>query len=220
MVNEKRFVSRGRKFDQVLEGARRVFMRDGYAAANVDDIAREASVSKATLYSYFSDKKQMFDAVFRDHLDREQVDGHELAGMDLPMDQLLRFVGHLVATRAVSENDARMLRLAVAEAERFPALAAQYYATGPASLYRALEEMLKRWQDQGMLRRDIPDLRLAAESFVTLSMMRLRERVKLANAASIDEGMIRRTVDNAVAMFLSHYGTEAARRLISDDVKI
>ncbi|WP_372674886.1 TetR/AcrR family transcriptional regulator, partial [Aquicoccus sp.] len=46
----------GRKFDQVLEGARKVFMADGFERASVDDIARAAGVSKATLYSYFPDK--------------------------------------------------------------------------------------------------------------------------------------------------------------------
>lgn len=49
----KDVVRTGRKFDQVLQGAREVFMADGFSAASVDDIARAAGVSKATLYSYF-----------------------------------------------------------------------------------------------------------------------------------------------------------------------
>ena len=53
-------INRGRKFDQVLEGARTIFLRDGFDGASVDDIAKEAGVSKATLYSYFPDKRLMF----------------------------------------------------------------------------------------------------------------------------------------------------------------
>ena len=53
-------VKQGRKFDQVLDGARKVFMRDGFEGASVDDIVREAGVSKATLYSYFPDKRLLF----------------------------------------------------------------------------------------------------------------------------------------------------------------
>ncbi|MFV0408215.1 MAG: TetR/AcrR family transcriptional regulator [Paracoccus sp. (in: a-proteobacteria)] len=127
MVDEARLVTRGRKYGQVLEGARRVFMRDGFAGASVDDIAREAAVSKATLYSYFSDKKLMFDAVFRDELERGRLDGKTLFGLDLPVDQVLRFTGHLIANHAVSEFGSRTLRLAIAEAERFPSLSAEYY---------------------------------------------------------------------------------------------
>ncbi|TKW67323.1 MAG: TetR family transcriptional regulator [Paracoccus denitrificans] len=212
MVHEDRFITRGRKFDQVLEGARRVFMRDGYSGASVDDIAREAAVSKATLYNYFPDKRLMFDAVFRDELERQRVDGVSLVTMDLPIDQVLRFTGHLIANHAVSEFGARTLRLAIAEAERFPALAAEYYAIGPAALQSALETQMVRWQEKGMLRPDIADLNLAADSFVNLSAVRLRERVLLKGRNSVDDGMIRTTVDHAVEMFLSHYGTDAARR--------
>ena len=53
-------IKKGRKFDQVVEGARTVFLRDGFEGASVDDIAREANVSKATLYSYFPDKRVLF----------------------------------------------------------------------------------------------------------------------------------------------------------------
>ena len=60
MGTETAAVRRGRKFDQVLEGAREVFLRDGFEGANVDDIARAAGVSKATLYSYFPDKRLLF----------------------------------------------------------------------------------------------------------------------------------------------------------------
>lgn len=62
-------VTRGRKFLQVL-GARTIFLRDGFEGAAVDDIAREAGVSKATLYSYFPDKRVMFMEVFRSELAR------------------------------------------------------------------------------------------------------------------------------------------------------
>ena len=66
-------VTRGRKFLQVLEGARTIFLRDGFEGAAVDDIAREAGVSKATLYSYFPDKRIMFMEVFRSELTRKAV---------------------------------------------------------------------------------------------------------------------------------------------------
>lgn len=53
-------IKKGRKFDQVVEGATKVFLRDGFEGASVDDIAREAGVSKATLYAYFPDKRVLF----------------------------------------------------------------------------------------------------------------------------------------------------------------
>ena len=61
----------GRKFEQVLEGARQVFMTDGFEGANVDDIAKKAGVSKATLYSYFPDKRLLFMEVVNQECERQ-----------------------------------------------------------------------------------------------------------------------------------------------------
>lgn len=38
---------------QILDGAKRVFMRMGFDAASMNDVTREAGVSKGTLYVYF-----------------------------------------------------------------------------------------------------------------------------------------------------------------------
>ena len=62
---------RGRKFDQVLEGARSVFLQDGFEGASVDVIARVAGVSKATLYAYFPDKRLLFMEVAKGECQRQ-----------------------------------------------------------------------------------------------------------------------------------------------------
>ena len=64
-------IKRGRKFDQVIEGASRVFMAEGFEGASVDTIAREAGVSNATLYSYFPDKKLLFIEVAQREITRQ-----------------------------------------------------------------------------------------------------------------------------------------------------
>lgn len=60
MATAQTQIRKGRKFDQVVEGAQEIFLRDGFEGASVDDIARAAGVSKATLYSYFPDKRLLF----------------------------------------------------------------------------------------------------------------------------------------------------------------
>ena len=72
---------RSPKCAQVLEGARKVFMEHGYEGASVDEIARAAGTSKATLYSYFPDKRQLFAAVMQSQCSRQgEVMGGEEAG--------------------------------------------------------------------------------------------------------------------------------------------
>src|SRR5689334_472794 len=53
------------KREQILEGAQRVFLRDGFAAASTDMLAKEAGVSKRTLYAYYPGKEELFVDVVR-----------------------------------------------------------------------------------------------------------------------------------------------------------
>ena len=109
-------ITRGRKFLQVLEGARAIFLRDGFEGAAVDDIAREAGVSKATLYSYFPDKRVMFMEVFRNELAREAADASALIEVDLPVEQVLPFIVQIVSAHMISEFGLRIFRVSVGEA--------------------------------------------------------------------------------------------------------
>lgn len=49
----------------VLEAAARVLQREGYARATTNRIAERAGVSVGTIYQYFANKEQIFDALIR-----------------------------------------------------------------------------------------------------------------------------------------------------------
>ena len=51
------------KREQIIDGAKRVFMRMGFDAASMNDITREAGVSKGTIYVYFANKEDLFAAM-------------------------------------------------------------------------------------------------------------------------------------------------------------
>ncbi|MFI0396495.1 TetR/AcrR family transcriptional regulator [Paracoccus jiaweipingae] len=201
-------VTRGRKFNQVLDGARTVFLRDGFEGASVDDIAREAGVSKATLYSYFPDKRLMFAEVFRAELQRESSMARGLVDIELPAAQVLPFIVQLIAAHLVGDFGVRAFRLSVAEAERFPALAAEYYETGPVLLRNMLCEYLTKAVGRGELQ--IDDLELAADQLIELSSASIHDRAMMLGPASVDEAHLRRTVDGAVRVFMAAYGVRPA----------
>lgn len=54
-------VTKGERKEQILEAAREVFARIGYARATVDDIVKEAGVARGTFYLYFGDKRDAFE---------------------------------------------------------------------------------------------------------------------------------------------------------------
>jgi AcrR family transcriptional regulator len=49
-----------RKRDAILDAARTVFSREGYAATSVDDVAAEAGIAKGTVYLYFKSKEELY----------------------------------------------------------------------------------------------------------------------------------------------------------------
>lgn len=52
----------------ILSAARNVFTRKGYAAARMDDIAKEAGINRALLHYYFRSKERMFDIIFKQRI--------------------------------------------------------------------------------------------------------------------------------------------------------
>jgi AcrR family transcriptional regulator len=52
---------------RIIESAREVFFRDGFMAANLDEVAERAGVAKGTLYRYFDSKADLYVAVLADN---------------------------------------------------------------------------------------------------------------------------------------------------------
>ncbi|WP_425037275.1 TetR/AcrR family transcriptional regulator [Primorskyibacter sp. S187A] len=55
--------SQRRRRDDIVQAAVKIFDRDGFEAAKMEDIAREAEVAKGTLYLYFDTKNDLLEAV-------------------------------------------------------------------------------------------------------------------------------------------------------------
>ena len=198
-------VRKGRKFDQVLDGAREVFMRDGFEGASVDDIARAAGVSKATLYSYFPDKRLLFMEVAthqcRRQADKTHHDIDEAQPPQVVLPQIARaFLGFIL-----SDMGQRIFRICVAESDRFPELGRQFYQSGPMVMRAALVGYLDKAIDRGELATD--DCNLAADQFAELCKADLWPKLLFGIRETFEEDEIARVIDGAVATFLARYGT-------------
>jgi len=191
------------KVRQIVEAAARLFMADGYGATSMDAIAREAGVSKATLYAYFTDKASMFAAIIHNECQRksdflwdENFDRSDVRAM---LDQMAR-----AAIRFGSEPETLAIyRIVVGESGRFPELGRVFYETGPRRVLRRLAECLQEANEKGLL--SIAEPRLAAEQFVGMvrgaHYLRRLLRIDEEPEAPDDE----RIVASAVDVFLRAY---------------
>ena len=117
------------KREQILQGATRIFLQDGYAGTSMDRVAAEAGVSKQTIYSHFQDKEGLFTALIERVTTRQlQVEfGSEPFQGDPAI--LLRRIAQGFLTKKGDREYISLLRVVVAESARFPELAQLYTRT-------------------------------------------------------------------------------------------
>lgn len=152
-----------RKLAQVLAGAREVILAHGFQAASVDDIARKAGVSKATLYRYFPDKAALFAAVMAGDCAWKRDIPVETEGR--PLTEVLAELVRYLMRQAFSDEGQSAFRAAVAESERFPELGAGFYLKIDGAR-RWLAPVIAAAAARGEVEVDDPDL--AARRFLAL----------------------------------------------------
>ncbi len=201
-------VRRGRKFDQVLAGAREVFLGAGFEGANVDDIARAAGVSKATLYSYFPDKRLLFLEVAKSECARQADQAMSAIDMTAPVAVVLRAVAEHMFGFISSNFGQRIYRICVAEAERFPDVARDFYHSGPGLARMRIAAFLSDATERGEVA--IADANLAADQFQGLCKAGVFDRMIFDVTPAPEPGVCAQMLDEAVAMFMARYGVSDA----------
>ncbi len=198
-------IHRGRKYDQVLVGARQVFMVDGYEGGSVDAIARAAGVSKATLYKYFPDKRMLFMEVANVECQRQAGAALDIIDRAAPPREVMGQTGRHFLSFITSKFGQQVYRICVAESDRFPELGRRFYESGPAVMRVEMAAYFAQACARGEL--DIEDYTMAADQFGELCKADLWTRLMFGVIEQVSEADIDRVVDQAVETFMARYGT-------------
>ncbi len=119
----------------IVLSAREHFLRDGFAGASMDAIARSAGVSVKTIYSHFANKDELFSKVMvaacTDHLLSNELPPDEALAQQFPwfreatqqglMKAGVEYLGHLL-----SKDQMALYRVVTRDADRFPELGQHY----------------------------------------------------------------------------------------------
>lgn len=200
-------IKRGRKFDQVVDGAREIFMRDGIDGASVDDITRAAGVSKATLYSYFPDKGAMFMEVCKGECTRRAEAALDILDMNGPPRQVLTQVAIHIVDYMSSDFGQESYRINTAESVRFPEMGREFHQTLEQAVIHPMIAYFNVAIERGDLQ--IDDLELAAHQLMELCQARYFERLIHQVDAVTPQHEKDRTINGAVDMFMARYSTNS-----------
>lgn len=194
----------------ILKVAREAFLRDGFAATSMSQIAARVGGSKATLYSLFPSKKDLFVAVADLESNRILDEMFDVQGPDGEPRAALTNLCRRFLSVVLSDEMIASYRLIVAEAARVPEIGRVTYELG---LRRGLERLatyFRQMMGGGALRRANP--LVAAQSFLDLTTgdlhrQRLWNILPRVGAEAIDA-----EVERIVSTFLASYGNDELSR--------
>jgi AcrR family transcriptional regulator len=194
------------KREQILDGAMRVFMQMGFDAASMNDITREAGVSKGTLYVYFKNKEDLFAAMIERQKLRVFGLLQEILDKGMPVPETLHDYGVMFATHLLSDKTIRGMRMVIGVIDRMPALAQSFLPTGPNSAPQVMAAYLQRHADLGNLKEIDDPLRIGRQfaDLCLAGLFRLRLFCEMRHAPSDEE--IEKNVRSAVKVFWNTYG--------------
>lgn len=141
----------------IVLAARQHFLRDGFAGASMDGIAKSAGVSVKTIYSHFASKEELFSKVIivacTDHLLSDELPSNDVLAQRFAWFRKANQRGLMEAGREylrhlLSEEQLALYRIVTCEANRFPELGRQYQKNiaraGQASLLHTSGALLER----------------------------------------------------------------------------
>jgi AcrR family transcriptional regulator len=167
---------------EILEAAFLEFSRNSYAMTTLDQIAERAGVTKGTIYVYFENKEHLFISMVRELMKatldtvHDMFERHEGSTAELLRAQFSFIYQHVVEDKRRRE----VVRMLIAEASRFPALADRYHEEIHRPCLELLNQAIQRGIDRGEIRRsaatECPLVIMAPIALVDLWMMMFDDR--------------------------------------------
>jgi AcrR family transcriptional regulator len=188
---------------QILEGARVVFLTQGFDAASMGDIARAAKVSKGTLYVYFDSKEDLFQTIVQEECEAQAEQVFALDSSDHDVEAVLTRLGRDFIRFLGEPHRISSLRTVIAIAERMPELGRRFYAMGPTSGIGRVASYLEDQVKAGVL--EVPDCELAAAQFLDSCKSTIFQALLFNARERASDERVAYVVARAVKTFLAAY---------------
>ena len=188
---------------QIIDGARSVFLAQGFDAASMGEIARAAGVSKGTLYVYFKSKEDLFEAIVRQECDAQAEGVFNLDHNDHDVEALLTRLGIAFVHFVCRPEKASAIRTVMAIADRMPEVGRKWYESGPAIGIATLAAYFRAQVDAGVLK--VEDCEVAAAQFMESCIATLFKPLVFNFGAAPTEERIAHVVGIAVRVFMAAY---------------
>lgn len=197
----KRAAEKDRR-EKLLDTAQAVFFRNGFQTTSMDRLAKEAGMSKRTLYEIFATKEGLFDALIEreaSEVDAILANAGTAAGS---IEDNFAVLLHDLADEVLLPEKLGFMWLMIAERDRSPKLVRLFEQRTIGRALGSIETLLETERAKGRL--VIADLSVACSCLIGMAFGVMHTRALLGlppTRAEIDAHM-----NETVRIFLARYG--------------
>ncbi|MBV4487077.1 TetR/AcrR family transcriptional regulator [Pseudomonas sp. SWRI153] len=191
------------KRQAILDAAKTLFLRHGYANTSMDAVAGEAGVSKLTVYSHFNDKETLFSAAVVAKCEEQLPPLFFELPEGTAVESVLLNIARGFYQLINSDESVNLHRLIMALGSQDPKLSQIFFEAGPERVVNGMEGLLAKIHATGALSIDQP--RNAAEHFFCLIKGAGNFRLLYGCGEPLTGAAAERHVREVVGLFMKAY---------------
>ena len=141
------------KREQILKAAGELFTQQGYAVS-MSAIAKQADVSKQTVYSHFKNKDELFERCIKEKCVASKFKG-DLCIDTRPIRDVLREFAFSFQSMLLDDSAQETVKIAISQRKDHPQLSQIFLQAGPKNSVEILARYLQLHVDKGTLLIDV-----------------------------------------------------------------
>ena len=144
------------KEKQIVDAARKLFYKFGFKKVSMDEIAREAGVTKKTVYTYFSSKEELFKYFIQEESDnmKKIVEDIEKENLDF-----FEAVHQIIFQLIKYKNKRQFFKLMTNEAEVLKSsIASKSLNLIDEQIQSYIYDIVKNAMDKGYIKKENPEV--------------------------------------------------------------
>ncbi|KGS14838.1 Regulatory protein, TetR [Pseudomonas coronafaciens pv. garcae] len=189
--------------EAIIDAAASVFLEMGYERASMNEVTKRMGGSKATIYSYFHSKEELFIAVVNRlataHLAEavSELSNTNEMGTDIELRPMLTRFGERMLMMLINDDSAlAVYRMVVAESGQSE-IGMMFYESGPRECLQTIASTMRIAMQRGQLRSTDPDIAALQLTALLTAETEIRLYQQAPMPLSIEQirGMVERAVD-------------------------
>ncbi|MDQ7728903.1 TetR/AcrR family transcriptional regulator [Halomonas sp. SpR8] len=192
------------KREAMMDAAACLFFHHGLEGVTMEAVAREAGVSKVTVYGHFATKEALFGSVIQRETETIRRGLDKLPDTHRAVRQSLIEVGLSLVRFLLEPHVLAVERVMTAQGEQYPELLRAYFEAGPWATKQWLQEKLEGLAQTGHLTLGTPTL--AATQLCSMWQGMLVTEVRMGVRQPPCDEELHRQISSAVDVFLAAYG--------------